>query len=823
MPHCIAISWVRNEADIIEAWVRHNTQYCDHMMITVHQSEDNTLEILEQLCDEGLSISLHRNSERFYNQGAVLTQCMRNAVSAYGPSWIMPLDADEFLLSTSGKNVPSILADLPQDRVALLPWKTYVPTVNDSGDEPHILKRIQHRRVQESPQYCKILIPPQIAAKDHIEIPLGSHTLQDTITKESVTAQETSDLALAHFPVRSANQVRTKVFGGWLSHLANPEAKPGQIFQWKRLFDQLKDGNELSTEELTTLSLQYASTEHDIHTTSAMVCDPITDSCTSIHYEQRLANPWKVLADAAESHVDASTSRTYSPTTGTYTRRIAEELAKATTLLRTEVLEPALRDGRNAVLTTLCDSLFASEVEPAGETIAEMLTLLLFTIRLIKGPNFDVVDTWTLSDAMPYPYLLLPELFMQEGNASIAGTPLENIIRTLRAVDTDVLEQECTAASNMDTFTHFYEAFLAAYKAADRNWHCAFYTPKPLTEYAVRSTQELLSTTMHIDKGFGGEQVHVLEVASGAGLLLVEALEKALQDNTHKESFRIPSQFGSIELMHTPYLLMHLRAAYLLKQHRVPARDALSLCSHVGDVYSNPEIVDTCFPHFSKDHPLVILSNPPYNQFSSAKFPEGASAAQCLARYRKPIEDTGLDTQPLEADYVKFTALIHDALKYTEKGIASLILRNAWLHSHTHLGMRKALWEDFDQLYILNLRGDVADRLQDPKHPDDENVYSTMAGHDMGICMLFLVRDPTLLKGVYYADILGSREEKYQFLSSHTVLQTEWTSLTPKPPYYLFVPAPVHAQETSHPADQEMQELAPILSPLHDIPEDILR
>ncbi|MDE0014412.1 MAG: DNA methyltransferase, partial [Candidatus Poribacteria bacterium] len=68
----------------------------------------------------------------------------------------------------------------------------------------------------------------------------------------------------------------------------------------------------------------------------------------------------------------------------------------------------------------------------------------------------------------------------------------------------------------------------------------------------------------------------------------------------------------------------------------------------------------------------------------------------------------------------------------------------------------------------------------------DENIFDI----SQGVSILLCVKEcgnPKKIK-VYYADIWGSREEKYNILSETDVQSTEWYELQPTSPYYLFVP-----------------------------------
>ena len=58
----VSISVVKNEADIIEAMVRHNCQFLDHTTIVDNGSVDGTWEILTALEAEGLPLSIQQDT-----------------------------------------------------------------------------------------------------------------------------------------------------------------------------------------------------------------------------------------------------------------------------------------------------------------------------------------------------------------------------------------------------------------------------------------------------------------------------------------------------------------------------------------------------------------------------------------------------------------------------------------------------------------------------------------------------------------------------------------------------------------------------------------
>ena len=72
----VATSGVRNERDVIEAFVRHTTALVDHLMILDNGSSDGTREILASLVGEGLPITVKYRDSLGYSQSGWMTALM---------------------------------------------------------------------------------------------------------------------------------------------------------------------------------------------------------------------------------------------------------------------------------------------------------------------------------------------------------------------------------------------------------------------------------------------------------------------------------------------------------------------------------------------------------------------------------------------------------------------------------------------------------------------------------------------------------------------------------------------------------------------------
>ena len=68
---------VKNEADVIESFVRHTLDFVDKLYIVNHQSSDDTPAVLQKLQAEGLSLSVEDFTGTAQQQAEVMTQLLK--------------------------------------------------------------------------------------------------------------------------------------------------------------------------------------------------------------------------------------------------------------------------------------------------------------------------------------------------------------------------------------------------------------------------------------------------------------------------------------------------------------------------------------------------------------------------------------------------------------------------------------------------------------------------------------------------------------------------------------------------------------------------
>lgn len=106
----VAVTVVRDEADIIETTLRHTATQVDHIIAADNGSTDGTRAILDRLAHE-LPLTVVDDTDPAHNQGAKITRLALDAHN-HGADWVLPFDADE-LWTGQGRTVAAELADLP--------------------------------------------------------------------------------------------------------------------------------------------------------------------------------------------------------------------------------------------------------------------------------------------------------------------------------------------------------------------------------------------------------------------------------------------------------------------------------------------------------------------------------------------------------------------------------------------------------------------------------------------------------------------------------------------------------------------------------------
>ncbi|MDV3249384.1 glycosyltransferase family 2 protein [Mycobacterium avium subsp. hominissuis] len=282
MIEALGIAMVKNEADVIEAFVRHNLAFMDALAIVDNDSVDDTREILVQLQRRGLPIILLDDPVVGHFQAEIMTAVYRRMVPIFRPRFVFLLDADEFIVASSRKALYQQLRAMRPGTQAQYFWRTYIPAPDGpKGDRNDPLRSITHRKAAERRWYKPIIVTkPKIDMK--LKIRQGNHDVR--YAGLPLRRVKLHDVTLAHFPVRSVDQFTGKILVGWIANLERNRHRldVAHAIHWKVVYERLVRSS-LTSEDLTTEALNYADfSGTQLQWPRDVVHDPVVPAYTKL-------------------------------------------------------------------------------------------------------------------------------------------------------------------------------------------------------------------------------------------------------------------------------------------------------------------------------------------------------------------------------------------------------------------------------------------------------------------------------------------------------------------------------------------------------------
>ena len=245
--------------DIIESFVRYNTNIFDGMIILDNGSADDTVKILKLLKSEGLPLFIFEDQNSEFNQAVKINQLLLKAVNEFNADVIVPLDADEFVISSNKGNPREILEKIEQDSFYHVKWKTYMPDLDKNKEEKFIPAKLTFARYGAEEMF-KVVIPKELVKNYAVKISSGNHGLRyNSKYKSSIKTILSADLRIAHFPIRSREQLMSKVVIGWINELCNFNRTKRQSWHWHKMFNSLKENGKIKNEDMLNFAKEYSS------------------------------------------------------------------------------------------------------------------------------------------------------------------------------------------------------------------------------------------------------------------------------------------------------------------------------------------------------------------------------------------------------------------------------------------------------------------------------------------------------------------------------------------------------------------------------------
>lgn len=306
-----AVAMLRNEADIVESFVRHNLRFVDRMYLIDHDSVDATPAIIAALETEGLPLQSGKDPAAGFRQADRLTQLARHVLAKDGADFVFVLDADEFIRAPDRATLEARLAATRNAPSRVARWQVHVAP-DDADGTP--LERLRLRvDAPKHPAMAKVVLGREFLADPRLSLAPGNHWILEPDGRERAPVV-LGDVFLAHLPFRSVEQFLAKVINGWLAYkLAHGGAAANAAsinWHWRTLYEEWLAGREFANADLRELAVRWyvaapvpGAAAAAIVTT--LVDDPIPP--VELRYTQPGTDPLRALAQWAERLVESVT------------------------------------------------------------------------------------------------------------------------------------------------------------------------------------------------------------------------------------------------------------------------------------------------------------------------------------------------------------------------------------------------------------------------------------------------------------------------------------------------------------------------------------
>lgn len=371
---------------------------------------------------------------------------------------------------------------------------------------------------------------------------------------------------------------------------------------------------------------------------------------------------------------------------------------------------------------------------------------------------------------------------------------LEDLKKTIKVPNDEISYKtiELIAESVTDTdqrqefLKKVYEVFYEKYDPDRADKDGIVYTPSEAVNFMVKSTDHLLKK--HFGKRLSDNGVSVLDPATGTGTFLV-CIMRQIGKSKIKQKYAGDLHANEISIL--PYYIAALNIEHTYKEMTGEYHEFENIC-WMDTLDSGVKDYEKLTSHFGGNDNvkrmsrqqnariLVTIGNPPYNAVQTSF--NNANPSSKYNHLDKKIQDSyykssGASNKNKSFDmYKRFLKWSSDRINGS--GMVVFISNNSFLDAKSDDGIRRALYKEFDYVYVVNLKGNA--RLSgDARRRERGNVFGGQAR--VGVCISFLIKTEENHSEIRYAEVndYATRDEKLEWLENNTLQTLDFVKITP--------------------------------------------
>lgn len=429
-----------------------------------------------------------------------------------------------------------------------------------------------------------------------------------------------------------------------------------------------------------------------------------------------------------------------------------------------------------------------------NESIDQNQAIEMLAQHLITLPIFDAlfgeygfIKNNPVSSAMEQIVAELSQYGFEKEQKELE--PFYNSVR-LRAEGIDNAQ-----AKQKIIITLYDKFFSTGFKSTTERLGIVF-TPVEVVDFIVKSVDVVLRK--HFGKTIASENVHILDPFTGTGTFITRTLHylKSLMDKGEMSYADLVRKYTQELHANEIVLLSYYIAAINIEAVFDDINGEEDYLPFEGivltDTFESTETEDTLDDSFfgtndqrlkrQQEKPITaIIGNPPYSIGQGSQNDNNQNIS--YPKLDKRLADTyvaksnaGL-TKGLYDSYVKAFRWASDRLK--GQGVIGFVTNGGFLNSNSTDGLRAGLYEDFNHLYIFNMRGNALG-LGELRKKEGGNVFG--GGTRTTIAISILVKDGSDSHDIHYHDIGDylSQKDKLNIISDFgDISAIDWQSIEP--------------------------------------------
>lgn len=343
--------------------------------------------------------------------------------------------------------------------------------------------------------------------------------------------------------------------------------------------------------------------------------------------------------------------------------------------------------------------------------------------------------------------------------------------------------------------TLYDKFFKTAFKATTERLGIVF-TPIEVVDFIVHSVDDVLKK--HFGKTLASKDVHILDPFTGTGTFIVRTLtylkeqmdagEITLADITRK--FTQELHANEIVLLSYYIAAINIEATFDEingnEEGYVPFEGIV-----LTDTFESTETEDTLDDDYfgtndarlkrQQEVPITaIIGNPPYSVGQDSA--NGVDWNNDYPILNKKISATyvynsqSANTKSMYDSYIKAFRWASDRLK--DQGVIGFITNSGWIDSRSSDGMRKTLLEEFNYIYIFNLKGAIRGKKGMAAKKEGQNIFDIMTG----VSITILVKDNSKNHKIFYnaiPDMMNRKDKLINIKESSSILDMTWNKIVP--------------------------------------------